>query len=435
MEQLFERALVAGAGVGGLAAAAALSPFAGQVTILEKDTLANDHAPRKGVAQGNHAHAFLVGGLQSLDALFPGITADLEAAGAVPVELGEDFTMFDYGMERPKRRLGLYMHCLSRPAYEQVLRARVAALGNVAIETGVRIEGVAFEAGTAIAFETTDGPRPADFLVDATGRGASLAALLEQEGFGRVPKVEIGIAMCYASGWFRLSEPWRGGGMAALCVPMAPDKRFGILLPIDDERCIVSLGGRCGVEPGAELDGFLDYARQLACPAISERLAGAELVGEIKRFRKPSSDWHRYELLELFPGRLAPVGDTIASFNPTFGQGMTIAVRHALALREALAETGGEAPAFANAYLPRAALASEEAWNGAASVDLRYPEVSGTRPPGFEQMQGFLRGLRALSDLDPEVHRLEIEVFQMARPASTFADPGLHNRVAALLGG
>jgi 2-polyprenyl-6-methoxyphenol hydroxylase-like FAD-dependent oxidoreductase len=435
MDQLFDEVLVAGAGVGGMAAGAALSPFARQVTILEKDALADDHSPRKGVAQGNHAHAFLVGGLRSLEALFPGITADLDAAGAVPVELGEDFAMFDYGRERPRRRLGLQMHCLSRPGYEQVLRARVAALGNIAIETGVRIDRIAFANGTAIGFETTGGLRRADFLVDATGRGASLAALLEQEGFGRVPKIEIGIDMCYASGWFRLAAPWRGGGMAALCVPMAPDKRFGILLPIDDERCVVSLGGRCGVEPGTQIESFLEYARQLAFPAISERLVGAELLSEIKRFRKPSSDWHRYELLDPFPARLAPVGDTIASFNPTFGQGMTIAVRHALALREALAETGGEAPAFAKAYLPRAAAASEEAWNGAASVDLRYPEVSGARPPGFEQMQGFLSGLRALSDVDPDIHRLEIEVFQMARPASTFADPELHSRVAALIGG
>ena len=137
--------------------------------------------------------------------------------------------------------------------------------------------------------------------------------------------------------------------------------------------------------------------------------------------------------MERFPARLAPVGDTVASFNPTFAQGMTVAIRHALALREALAETGGEAPDFARRYLPAAAAHSNEAWAGAAIIDLAYPEVTGVRPPDFEQMRAFVGGLRLLADADPEVRRLECEVMHMARDPAAYADPALQARVMAVL--
>jgi 2-polyprenyl-6-methoxyphenol hydroxylase-like FAD-dependent oxidoreductase len=429
-DMIGRRAIIAGAGIGGLAAAAALAPLFESVVVHEKDRFPDDPRPRKGVAQGAHVHVFLVGGLVSLELLFPAILDDFRAAGAHRVELG-DFDMFDGGLPRPRRDLGIAMLCLSRPSYEQVLRGRVAALPNVALHEGSRAETIAIESGRAVGLRLRDGGiEGADFVVDATGRGAGLAALLRDRGHGEVPEIGIGIDMSYASARFRLAERWRGAS-AAMCVPTPPDKRYGVVLPIEDGECVVSLGGRCGVAPDGDPPGFLDYARRLASPGIFERIKDAEPTGPIRRYNKPTADWRRYDLMKSFPERLAPVGDTVASFNPTWGQGMTVAVRQALALREALAETGVDGPAFARRYLPSAAAAAEAAWTSTALIDLAYPEVTGERPPDFAQSLAFAQGLRLLADADPDVHRLQFEVLHLMRPAAELMEPELAGRAFA----
>src|SRR6185437_16364884 len=84
MPLLGERAIVLGASMGGLLAARVLADFFGTVEVIERDELPEDPEDRRGVPQGRHAHALLARGAQILDELFPGLLADLAAAG-VPV--------------------------------------------------------------------------------------------------------------------------------------------------------------------------------------------------------------------------------------------------------------------------------------------------------------------------------------------------------------
>jgi glycine/D-amino acid oxidase-like deaminating enzyme len=53
---------VIGAGVGGLAAAAAVSDYFEDVIVLERDELPDQIMPRAGTPQARHAHALLGGG-------------------------------------------------------------------------------------------------------------------------------------------------------------------------------------------------------------------------------------------------------------------------------------------------------------------------------------------------------------------------------------
>ena len=83
-------AVVIGAGMAGLTAAQALSRHFRKVTVIERDTLPAEAAPRRGTPQCQHAHMLLAGGLQALQTLFPGFERDLAEAGAVKVRTGKD---------------------------------------------------------------------------------------------------------------------------------------------------------------------------------------------------------------------------------------------------------------------------------------------------------------------------------------------------------
>ncbi len=62
-----QRAVVIGAGIGGLSAAGALSSAFQEVVILERDVLPASIMSRAGVPQDRHPHLLLAGGLQALD--------------------------------------------------------------------------------------------------------------------------------------------------------------------------------------------------------------------------------------------------------------------------------------------------------------------------------------------------------------------------------
>src|SRR5260370_34816619 len=84
MRRIGDHAVVLGASMGGLLAARVLVDADQRVTVVGCDLWPERAADRQGVPQGRHAHALLARGAQILDELFPGLLADLAAAG-VPV--------------------------------------------------------------------------------------------------------------------------------------------------------------------------------------------------------------------------------------------------------------------------------------------------------------------------------------------------------------
>ena len=122
-----DRAVVVGAGIGGLAAAAALASHFSRVTVLERDRLPPRPEPRAGVPQCRHVHGLLGGGLAAFEALFPGIAGRLAAAGAIPIRVGVDARLEQPGFDPfPQRDLGWTNYSMSRPLLEHVVRGFVA---------------------------------------------------------------------------------------------------------------------------------------------------------------------------------------------------------------------------------------------------------------------------------------------------------------------
>ena len=83
-------ALVIGSGIAGLLAARVLLDHFQNVTVIERDSLPEQPQPRPGVPQGVQSHAILVRGQRILEQLFPGLGAELNAAGASSVDWNDE---------------------------------------------------------------------------------------------------------------------------------------------------------------------------------------------------------------------------------------------------------------------------------------------------------------------------------------------------------
>ncbi len=89
MPQMGEHAVVLGASLAGLAAAAAMAERFHRVTIVERDTVPPFGEDRKGVPQGRHAHILLPAGRVGLAELLPGVLDDLRARDARVIDSAE----------------------------------------------------------------------------------------------------------------------------------------------------------------------------------------------------------------------------------------------------------------------------------------------------------------------------------------------------------
>jgi 2-polyprenyl-6-methoxyphenol hydroxylase-like FAD-dependent oxidoreductase len=78
-----DHAVVLGASMGGLAAARVLADAYRRVTVVDRDLLPVPGVQRRGVPQGRHAHGLLARGREVLEELFPGLTDELVARGAL----------------------------------------------------------------------------------------------------------------------------------------------------------------------------------------------------------------------------------------------------------------------------------------------------------------------------------------------------------------
>ncbi|HEY9305084.1 MAG TPA: FAD-dependent oxidoreductase, partial [Mycobacterium sp.] len=193
MSKLGQRAVVCGAGMGGLLAARVLADFYETVTVVERDKLSDAADYRRGVPQGRHFHALWSRGAQELERLFPGIHCELVAAGAAVCDDGDlsrvSIRVSGHELNRSgkfKDPASVVLHLLSRPLLESRVRLRVSAIDNVEIRDGHDfVEPITpnpHQVTGAHIVDRESGAKQildADLVVDAMGRSARTPALLD----------------------------------------------------------------------------------------------------------------------------------------------------------------------------------------------------------------------------------------------------------------
>lgn len=395
--------------------------------------------------QGKHVHALLAGGQRALDELFPGFQRALVKGGAVPVRVGLDVRMERPGYDPfPQRDLGWDAYAMSRALVEFTVREQVQARANVEIRQRSRVDGLVARphalAVSGIRWAPDGGKNEtleADFVVDASGRGAPTLSLLESLGLPRPEETTVGVDLAYASAIFAIPDDAPSDWKGVFTFAAAPrSSRGSLMLPLEGGRWIVTVAGRHGERPSGDPDGFMAFAQQLRTPTIYNAIKHAKLLGEVVRFAFPESTWRHYERLERFPRGLLPLGDAVCRFNPVYGQGMSVAAQEARALRHLLATRAtnpdpldGLAPAF----FAEAAALIDTPWAGSVIPDFVYPDTRGERPADFEVSIKYGMALGKLAARDPAVHRLTAEVAHLLKPRSVYREPELVQRVLAVM--
>jgi 2-polyprenyl-6-methoxyphenol hydroxylase-like FAD-dependent oxidoreductase len=436
------QAVVIGAGIGGLTAVGALADRFDQVVVLERDTLPAEPAYRAGTPQARHVHALLLSGQRALGQLFPGFEHDLARAGAVPLRVGLDVRSERPGYDPfPQRDLGLVNYAVSRLTLEHAVRRRVESRANVTLRQRCRVQEVLAtpngEAVTGVRYENDDRAREtivADLVVDASGRGALTLALLKSIGRPPPEETTIGIDLGYATCVFAIPDDAATDWKGVMTFGQAPTNgRGGLLLPLEGNRWMVTIGGRHGDVPPGDAQGFLTYARGLRTPTIYKAISRAKRLDGVARHGFPESVRRHFERLDDFPRGLLPTGDAICRFNPVYGQGMSVAALEACLLRRLLDTPGEDSDPIATlapAFFAEVQTLIETPW-AVAMLDFALPETRGQRPADFEATLKFGIALTRLAAEDPAVHKLAAEVQNLLKPRSVYRDPALVQRVLA----
>jgi 2-polyprenyl-6-methoxyphenol hydroxylase-like FAD-dependent oxidoreductase len=392
-------AVVIGGSIAGLLAARVLAGHFERVTVVERDTLSSTPEPRKGVPQGQHVHAVLVRGHRIIEHLLPGLTGELRAAGATLLNGGHDLAWHQAGGWRVRHDSDLAFLSMTRPLLETRIAARVRALANVNVLDGARLHGLqgGHQRGvTGVHVRRCGAAGPiesiaADLVVDSSGRGSATPQLLGGLGFD-APEAELLPArVAYASRLFR--QPDRDHGWRALIVGGAPGRRNGLIFPVEGGHWLVTLVGFFDEPMPQDHDAFLAFARSLPVPDVHQAIRAAEPLSGIAGFRFAGSLRRSYEQLARFPAGLVVTGDAVCSFNPVYGQGMTVSAIEVELLGQMLGEVrreGGLDPDFGRRWFRRIAPVVEAAWGGVALEDLRFPELAHQRPIHLGALQWYM---------------------------------------------
>ncbi|MFD7665636.1 pyridine nucleotide-disulfide oxidoreductase [Streptomyces sp. NPDC059788] len=430
-------AVVLGGGLAGMLAAAVLAAHA-DVRIIERDHLPPTPDPRKGVPQAQHAHLLWSGGARTIESLLPGVTRRWLAAGArrIPLPTGlVSFTAQGWLRRWPEMQ---YLIACSRDLLDWGIRWQVLAHPKIRVLPGtepVRLSGtIGHVTGVHVRDTATGDIRrlDADLVIDATGRGSAATAWLAALGLPTVPEEHVDSGLGYATRIFRApagTAHWPVVNVQSDARAPVPG-RTATLVPIEDARWLVTLSGTRGGQPTRQADEFLPFARNARHPIVADLIADAEPLTDVRLSRSTVNRRRRFDLLPAWPRGFAVLGDAVATYNPLYGQGMSVAAQQAAALRDALHRHGPTAPDLTRRLQRTMNRLTQAPWAMATGQDILYPGATGPQPPAATRLlRGYTDRLVKTATSDPVVTRALLDVMTLSAPLQRLMHPNVAARV------
>jgi len=418
-----KHAVVIGSGIGGLCAAKVLSNHFKQVTLIDRDSI-DLTAPiaRQGVPQSKQLHGLLAKGCCTVDGLFPGMSEEWKVNGAVEVDMIKDFELKINGItlpqsERMKEGRTLYSIAMTRAFNEFHLRQRLLKdCPNVQLLTRTTVMGLLYDkdshkvTGVKIKRkgDKTDVQKAvkeelqADFVVGSAGRKnrfkhwfQEIGILNQDEDF---PKEECFPGLAYSTsiwlppdGWFEKNKITPEELPCTIILPSPELYPFGLgafrLEKGSYGILIFSYGKKYPPSTTAEIvkcfePVLADYEKS---EIIRKILDEWSQQGEWNAYHDGRNIFNHYEKMgDKWPNNFVALGDTVVTFNPSFGQGMTNAVMHAGALKDVLDAHIKDWPlhnfaGVSKKFQKAASAISFNFWAGVEPNDLQWPTTEGER--------------------------------------------------------
>ncbi|HEY9879142.1 MAG TPA: monooxygenase [Leptolyngbyaceae cyanobacterium] len=431
----FGRAVVIGGSVAGLLAARVLADAFAEVCIVERDTLPQAGHPRKGVPQSVQPHILLTKGYWVLEALFPGIGKDLQAAGALPIDWGHEFHYFHCGGWNAtfKGDSGLVSYTCTRPLLESTVRHFVAKLPNVTWLENCRVSGLVGQPDrvSGIRYHSSEQAQEqllaADLVIDASGRSSPASKWLDEIGASVPPPTVVNPYVGYATQRLRIPDGWQSDWKVLLISQEPPDNpRLGYLAQVEGGEWIATLGGYGKDYPPLEQKGFLEFARSLAHPAFYEAVKVGEPVTEIKAHRATANRLYHYERIQM-PRGFAAMGDAVCAMCPVYGQGMTLAAIAAEVLQDWLKQQQHSQQMDTTRFQKKLAQQLQFPWGVATGSDSQFATTTGavSTNPVSSLFQKYIDRLIQKSKEEGWIHIRFTEIAHMTKPPTAFFEPRL----------
>jgi hypothetical protein len=120
------------------------------------------------------------------------------------------------------------------------------------------------------------------------------------------------------------------------------------------------------------------------------------------------------------------LGDAVASFNPIYGQGMSVAALQVLTLRRHLARGVEPQP---RRFFPDIARVVDVPWDIAVGGDLVFPGAQGRRTVKVRLINAYLARLHAAAVHDADLAGAFVRVAGLVAPPESLLRPGVAFRV------
>jgi 2-polyprenyl-6-methoxyphenol hydroxylase-like FAD-dependent oxidoreductase len=443
--QVGDHAVVVGAGLAGLVAARVLADYFARVTVIDRDHLPARPAPRAGVPQSRHIHILLARGMALLDQLFPGLEGELVAAGAVPIDFPGDALWLSPAGWSQRFRPGLRLVSCTRPLLEWTVRRRLAAATTVSFLEGREATGLTADddktAVTGVRLRARPHPPaaaaanlilPAALVIDASGRSSPTPEWLGELGYPAPPETTINPFLGYATRAYARPQD-ATGDWRLLYVQANPPQmgRMGLLLPVEGDRWMVGLAGAGRDYPPTDEAGFLQFAASLRSPIIHDAIRHARPLSAIHGYRQTDNRWRHYEQAQRWPERLIVLGDAACTFNPIYGQGLTMAALAGVTLNQCLqahrhSQPPGDLAGLARRTHRALAHTAAAVWLLATGEDLRYPTTEGARPTlRTRLMHRYLNRLGPVATANRTVNAAFLEVANLVQPPTALFRPSV----------
>jgi len=414
-------AVVIGGSVAGLLAAAALAQSVDGVTILERK-----QRPGRGESlapQGRMTHVLLLGGANAIEEVLPGFQDDAAARGVPSVRA--DQGLWWNGGYRQRFFDTDTAPFGSRVMIEEIIRDRVEAIDTIDVRYGTGVEGLIGDSSQVRGVSTTHGTIEADVVVDASGRGSHLERWLEAIGAVLPPVEEVKVDVAYAGAIVPAPPGSTDRHKYLVCQSMFPDNpRIGLALEIENDQWSIVMGGYHGDRPPTDPRGLLTFAETLSMPELPALLEEIGPIDDIQTYRFASNRRRRFEKIRV-PAGLLPIGDSVCSFNPVYGQGMSVAAQEAAELQRAVRRSDVKG-LDTNRLIGRFGKIVDGPWRIAADADLGHPQTEGHRSPNA--VDKWIGRILHATTVDPQVARTLMRVTSLVDPPRALFGPGTIGR-------